>query len=207
MKKTWQIFARTNISITFAAKSFQKTKHTILIILQQLIINMKEFYLIRHAKSSWEDFRIRDFDRPLNERGHRAAPCMASFLKNLNITPDILISSPALRAITTCEYFARTFDYPKDKILKVESIYEALVENLYEVIHSIDNQHDTVFLFGHNPSISSFSDSYLEDFIPEVPTCGVVKFESSAKTWQEFTPSTAKFVAMWEPKKVFAEVI
>jgi phosphohistidine phosphatase len=166
---------------------------------------MKSLYLIRHAKSSWEDVRVKDFDRPLNERGHQDAPSMAAFLKSHHIQPDIFISSPALRAKTTCEYFSSVFGYPNENILFEDNLYEAMPNTLYAIIHSIDNQHNTVFMFGHNPSISMFMDYFLQDYIPEVPTCGILKFELSSEKWADFLPQHAIFKAMWEPKKIFLE--
>jgi phosphohistidine phosphatase len=162
---------------------------------------MKSLYLIRHAKSSWEDVQRRDFDRPLSEDGHQEATTMAAFLKNLNVIPEQLICSPALRTLTTCKHFASAFDYPTEQILKQEKLYEASIENLYDVIHRIDNQYDTVFIFGHNPSVSYFADIYLNDYLPEVVTCGIVHLQLDGEKWADFSPKKAAFVAMWEPQK------
>jgi phosphohistidine phosphatase len=162
---------------------------------------MKSLFLIRHGKSDWEDAKVRDFDRPLSERGHQDAIAMASFLKTQNINPTFFISSPALRAHTTCKHFAEAFDYPAAMILLRQEIYEAVPDDLYKIIQSIDNQYDTVLMFGHNPSISYIADHFLSDYIPEVPTCGVVQFSLEQGGWSSFSPKTAKFVAMWEPKQ------
>jgi phosphohistidine phosphatase len=162
---------------------------------------MKSLYLIRHAKSSWEDVQRRDFDRPLSEEGHQEATTMATFLKNLNIEPEHLICSPALRTLTTCKHFADAFAYPTDQIIKQEKLYEASIDNLYDVIHRTDNQYNTVFIFGHNPSVSYFADIYLNDYLPEVATCGIVHFELNSQKWADFSPSKATFAAMWEPQK------
>ena len=166
---------------------------------------MKSLYLIRHGKSSWEDAKVRDFDRPLNEQGRRDAEYMAAFLKNQNVKPELFISSPAVRALTTCKYFAAAFEQPIEKITQEYNIYEAVPDDLYKIIQSIDNQHNTVLLFGHNPSISYLADHFLNDFLPEVATCGIVHLELNNEEWNSFSPLSAKFIAMWEPKKILSQ--
>ena len=167
---------------------------------------MKSLYLIRHAKSSWEDARTRDFDRPLSEEGHQEAATMATFLKSLNVQPEQLICSPALRTVTTCNYFANTFDYSKQKIVVIEKLYEASIEALYEVIHHINDAFDTVIIFGHNPSVSCFADIYLNDYLPEVVTCGIVHLQLDSENWKDFSPKKATFSAMWEPQRKFTPI-
>jgi phosphohistidine phosphatase len=88
-----------------------------------------------------------------------------------------------------------------EQIVRQEKLYEASIDNLYDVIHRIDNQYDTIFIFGHNPSVSYFADIYLNDYLPEVVTCGVVHFELNSQKWADFSPAKATFAAMWEPQK------
>ena len=83
---------------------------------------MKTLILVRHAKSSWEEAGIDDFDRPLNERGKHDAPVMAKRLKNKNIDVDIFISSPAKRALRTAKYFTEEFDVDKKEIEQVSKL-------------------------------------------------------------------------------------
>lgn len=164
---------------------------------------MKHLYLIRHAKSSWDSKTLSDFDRPLNERGNLTAPLMAELLKNQGVQPDLLISSPAKRAISTCNYFADILNYPLEKIQQELTIYEAVVDDLYKIIHSIDEKFNTVLMFGHNPSISYFIDQYINDYLPEVPTCGISILNLKVENWKDFNPSNVDFVSLLEPKKMF----
>ncbi len=86
---------------------------------------MKYIYLIRHAKSSWGEVDISDFDRPLNKRGKKDLPFMANRLKEFGIKPDLILSSPAKRAQKTAKTIAETIDYDMQDILYEESLYDS----------------------------------------------------------------------------------
>ena len=120
---------------------------------------MKTLYLIRHAKSSWKDITLDDFDRPLNQRGKKNAPFMGKLLKQREVKPDLIISSPAKRAKCTANIIAREIGYTKDIVFEPK-IYESNLVSLKNVIYSIDDKYNTVFLFGHNPCLNIF----VEDF-------------------------------------------
>ena len=100
---------------------------------------IKKLYIIRHAKSDWSDDTLKDFDRPLNKRGLKNAPFMGSLLKNKNINPDLILSSPALRAITTAEIIANRVEY-KNNIETNKSIYETPYSTLEKIIYEIDDK-------------------------------------------------------------------
>ena len=147
---------------------------------------MKTLYLIRHAKSSWEDINLRDFDRPLNERGEKDAPRMAKRLKERDIHPNLLVSSPAKRALATCKAFAKTLGYSDRHIKTDERIYHADEDTLLEVIRSIKNSCDTVMLFGHNPGLTDFVNEFGEGtYVDNIPTCGVVAYRFPVDSWED----------------------
>ena len=81
------------------------------------MFEMKTIILVRHAKSSWKDLRLDDFDRPLNKRGKKNAPFMGKILKARRTIPDLILSSPAKRAGKTARAIAKAIDYPKTKII------------------------------------------------------------------------------------------
>lgn len=89
----------------------------------------KQLLLIRHAKSDWGNAGLRDFDRPLNGRGKSSAPEMAERLVKQQIVPELIVSSPALRAITTAQYFATAWHIPLENIELEPAIYEASVKS------------------------------------------------------------------------------
>lgn len=144
---------------------------------------MKELILIRHAKSSWSNPLLDDFERPLNKRGEKNAPFMAKVLKQKGLTPDLIISSPSIRTKQTLDYFIQEFDY-KGEIIFEESIYEAPFENLLKVIKNIDDKYKTIFLFGHNPGLNDLVDFLIGNFEENIPTSGVLKLNFDIKKWE-----------------------
>ena len=118
---------------------------------------MKTLYVIRHAKSSWDLPGLPDFDRPLNERGKRDAPRMGKRLKEKRIVPDLMLSSPAKRALSTCKRIAEALGYSPDKIKTERSLYHADEDEILSVIKSVSDKHDVLMVFGHNPGLTDFT--------------------------------------------------
>src|SRR4051812_22854209 len=115
---------------------------------------MKIIYLIRHAKSSWDLNDLPDIDRSLNERGFRDAHLMGGKLSEKGVNPDLIISSPAVRAITTALIIARKIHYPEDKIILRKSLYETSSAEYLKEIAQLKESINSVMLFGHNPIIT-----------------------------------------------------
>ena len=165
---------------------------------------MKKVYFVRHAKSSWEDSSLNDIQRPLSSRGLRDAPFMAKLLKNKNVKADLIISSPANRALTTAKYFADAMNIPHDEIAVKNIVYEAYPEDVIRTIQKVDKEVNTLMVFGHNPTFTSIVNRYTEDYIPNVPTCGIVKIEANINSWSEFSESTAMQTEFYFPKQYFS---
>ncbi len=159
---------------------------------------MKKLYLIRHAKSSWKDITLDDFDRPLNKRGKTDAPFMAQKLKDKNIYPDIIISSPAKRAKSTAKAFKKIFD-TKKQIIFDPSIYHALLDEMEEIIENMDNKYDTVFMVAHNPTINEFVEAHINMY-ENIPTCGIVGISFESKKWKDALCSNKKLLLFDYPK-------
>ncbi|MDQ7817672.1 MAG: histidine phosphatase family protein [Melioribacteraceae bacterium] len=164
---------------------------------------MKKLFLIRHAKSSWDESGITDFERALNKRGKRDAPFMGALLKKEKVKPDIIISSPAKRAITTAEAFAEELDYPVKKIIIDNSIYESGIKGLETIVQSIPDDNKTVLLFGHNPTLTFYANHLGDKFISNIPTCGIVGIELNVKNWREVERGKGKTYLFEYPKKYF----
>ncbi|MFT7605054.1 MAG: phosphohistidine phosphatase [Saprospiraceae bacterium] len=162
---------------------------------------MKTIFFVRHAKSSWEDMTLGDKARPLNPRGKRDAPFMAKLLKGKGTKADAIIASPANRAFTTAKYFAEELGIGKEDIIVKEEIYEAYTEDVLEIISNLDNQLNTVLIFGHNPTFTSLANRYSKEYIPNVPTCGIIKIESSVEQWSSFDPDNARVTDILFPKE------
>ena|SRR2546428_4772017 len=144
---------------------------------------MKTLYLIRHAKSD-QTVLGSDFDRPLNERGLKDAPKMAKRLLKRKVHPDLIISSPAKRALTTAKTFAETLNYGLKNIYEEILIYEASTSTLLSVINNIDDKYKVVLLFGHNPGITYIINYLTNSDLDNLPTCGLVKIEFEFDSWK-----------------------
>ena len=118
---------------------------------------MKTLFLIRHAKSSWDDTALPDKDRPLNDRGKRDAPKMGKRLAKRDVKPDLILSSPAKRALTTAEIIAKKLDYKLKDIVVDDRLYAGAVHDLLNVIHKLGDKPKRVILFGHNPELTEFA--------------------------------------------------
>ena len=144
---------------------------------------MKRLTLIRHAKSSWGNLSLSDFDRPLNARGEMAAPAMGTALKSRGLAPDRMVSSPALRAITTCKLLAKAFDYAEDGIVIEPSIYEASIAALLGIVRALPDDAEHVILVGHNPGMHGLAVTLSESSIDQFPTCAVADLEAEVDSW------------------------
>lgn len=138
---------------------------------------MRLLTLIRHAKSSWDDPGLNDFERPLNARGRRDAPRMAEHVLRHFGRPDRLVSSPALRAITTARIFSDTGHFPVEALLVLPRIYEASGDTLRQVLLELPAEDIHVALFGHNPGLSELAHGLAPCPFDELPTCGAVQIE------------------------------
>jgi phosphohistidine phosphatase len=161
---------------------------------------MKSLFLIRHAKSSWSDSSLHDHDRPLNERGKRDGPRMAKWIHSQGAQPDAIVSSTAKRARKTAQYFAKAFGVDKGDIERRSAIYEASTRALLQVIQELDDEWETVFLFGHNPGFTDLANLFPGDYIDNVPTCGIVRLEADVDSWKDFGPQSAEQRAFYYPK-------
>jgi phosphohistidine phosphatase len=161
---------------------------------------MKQLFLIRHAKSSWDDLTISDFERPLNGRGKKDAPEMAKRLADKKIEIDAFVSSPAKRAKKTCKYFAKEFDLSKDEVIFENKLYEAGTQNFFEVIENLKNKWDSVAIFSHNPGITDFANSLTNEKIDNIPTCGIFAVKIKTKHWSDFKEAEKEFLFVDYPK-------
>jgi phosphohistidine phosphatase len=161
---------------------------------------MKTLILVRHAKSSWEEPGVSDFDRPLNERGKKDAPEMAKRLKEKGIRVDLFISSPARRAKRTARFFAEEYGVKKDEILLVEELYLAGYGAFMNTILQVDNKHDSIALFAHNPGITEFASSLTNVKVDDMPTCAVFALQIETDNWKNFKDSERAFLFFDYPK-------
>lgn len=162
---------------------------------------MKTIYLVRHAKSSWDDPSLRDFDRPLNDRGKNDAPRMGKRLRKRGILPDLILSSSAKRARSTAKRIAETLGYPEKEIQLTDTLYHAEPEVILSVIHRLPDSCNSVMLVGHNPGLTDFANEFLGVRIDNVPTCGVVAAQFDVRSWKDVGEAQGRFLFFDYPKQ------
>jgi phosphohistidine phosphatase len=147
---------------------------------------MKRLTLVRHAKSDWSLPGQNDWDRPLNRRGQRDAPEMARRLRSRRLKPDLVLSSPAVRALTTATVMARELKVPATQVLQDERLYLASPADLLAVIRELGGEAKHVMVFGHNPGLTECANQLSAgDRIDNVPTCGVFTAQFDITAWSE----------------------
>jgi phosphohistidine phosphatase len=160
---------------------------------------MKTLYLVRHAKSDWSDQSLTDFDRPLNNRGKKDAPFMGKVLREKEVAPDIIISSPAKRAKETAMEIAGTLNYPSKKIFFEEELYDASSNNILSIVKNIDEKYSFAMIFGHNPGLTLLNNRISNKYIDNIPTTGIVALSLDVK-WSEVDKFSCKQLFFEYPK-------
>ena len=151
---------------------------------------MKRLYLVRHAKSSWSNPHLKDFDRPLNDRGLRDAPVMANHLQQLDLIPDFILSSAANRAQTTARIMAEVLLGDSEQIVTDTELYAASAETLLNEIRVVDNQVQHLMLVAHNPTITELLDLLVDGAAQDMPTCAVAVIGLDISDWRRILPGT-----------------
>lgn len=162
---------------------------------------MKTIYFVRHAKSSWE-FDLTDHQRPLNDRGLRDAPRVASYVADTLPKPDALRSSDAMRAKTTAFFFAKAYAISEQEIVLDHDLYDFSGNQVLDVIRATDNAIDCLMIFGHNNAMTSIVNTYGDQYIDNVATCGVTAIEFAINNWNDLKPG--RVILSCSPKKLKA---
>jgi phosphohistidine phosphatase len=160
----------------------------------------KTLFLVRHAKSGWDDPRLNDFDRPLNARGLKDAPAMAKRLIARKIEVDAFISSPAKRAVQTCGLFMEEFGADPHSMILQSQLYLPQPEAFVDVIQKISNTVDCAIIFSHNNGITDFVNELTNVKIDNMPTCSVFAIRVHAKKWADFEKAEKEFLFFDYPK-------
>ena len=161
---------------------------------------MKTLILVRHAKSSWGDANLQDFDRPLNDRGKKDAPEMAARLKEKGLKVDALVSSPARRAKKTARLFAPELKKEKEAIVYIDRLYGADAATLSEVVGSLPDKEDVVALFAHNPGLTDYANTLTGVRIDNMPTCSLFAVQAAINKWSQFAEAEKSFLFFDYPK-------
>lgn len=164
---------------------------------------MKNLFLIRHAKSSW-DLPLSDIDRPISQRGINDALLVSSKLNKLLPNRFVVWSSIAKRTQETCYIFAQNLLIPIENIIFRKDLYTFDYLDLYEKIKECDNQFENIILFGHNDAITNFVNSFSNKYIDNVPTSGVVQIEFDNDNWLNIKKGKVKSILF--PKLIRSDI-
>jgi phosphohistidine phosphatase len=159
---------------------------------------MKTLLLLRHAKSSWDDASLSDFERPLNERGLRTAPFMGELIRRRRLCPEVIVSSPAERAKETAVLIRDSAGLAAEIDFEPR-IYEANPDDLRDVVSGLDEKYPSAMLVGHNPGIEAFI-HYLTGHLERMPTAALAVIELGIDRWSDVADRCGRVADVIRPK-------
>ena len=160
---------------------------------------MLRLILMRHAKSSWDDRSIADFDRPLNKRGMKNAPEMGKFLHSSGIRVDLALCSSAKRTRQTLELLSEQLHVAEVKFCL--EMYEATMGTVLSLVQEQGNR-SALLLVGHNPWISYLAMYLSKTMVEEFPTAGVLCLDFQLAEWKDIQPKSGQIVFKKFPKEL-----
>ena len=162
---------------------------------------MRTLLILRHAKSSWDNARLSDHDRPLNGRGKADAPRVGQLLRDEELTPDLIVTSSAKRALATAEAAAIASDYDNE-ITVTRALYHAGVEDCLELLADLPGDPQRVMIVGHNPTWEMLVE-HLTGKIEVMPTAAVAQIALPLASWSELDEdTTGKLINVWRPREL-----
>ena len=157
---------------------------------------MKKLYLLRHAKSSWDNPTLEDFDRPLNNRGKNQLQFMKKYiLKNL-ISPELILCSSSKRTKLTHDGI---FDENTATIF-MDDLYHASAKEILNIIKKTNNKIDSIMVISHNPGLNELVYNLI-NYNENIQTCSLVEIDVNTHMWCEINENNSKFVSYTNPPK------
>ncbi len=161
---------------------------------------MKTLIIVRHGAFSHKKPGVQDADRPLNRRGRHEAADAADRFAELQITPDIILSSSARRARETTEIFQKKLKLPAEHIRVEREIYEAEKREVFRIVHRLRDSYETVMLVGHNPGMTSLLHHLVDSDVEKMPSSSFAVVELDVDSWQHVSFRTAKQIHYYAPE-------
>lgn len=161
---------------------------------------MKTLLLLRHAKSSWKDEKLADHDRPLNKRGKRDAPRMGKLMHEENLVPDLILTSSAIRALSTAELAAEACSFDGE-VQVSRDLYAAGPEAFIEELVVLPDEANVVLVVGHNPGMEELLETLTEE-IQGLPTAALAQVELDIDQWADLEEATGRLVNLWLPRNL-----
>lgn len=160
---------------------------------------MKTLLILRHAKSSWKDSALADFQRPLNKRGKRDAPKVGRLLREDGLVPELILSSPAIRARKTAEIVAEESGY-EGEIEYFPEFYPGDPQAYIEALNHLPDEYRYVMVVGHNPGLEELIEILTDDWF-RLPTAALAQILFSIKSWRDLDEETeGRVVNLWQPR-------
>ncbi len=150
----------------------------------------KTLIIVRHGKSSWNNTQLRDYDRPLNQRGLTDAKKVGEFILAKEGRPSLILSSSAKRACDTARIIANQMN-SIDLLIKEEKLYLAWIDELFNSIYKISDDVDKVILVGHNPGLTELINN-LGVQLDNLPTASAACFHFDTKSWKRINADNAE---------------
>ncbi len=160
---------------------------------------MKILYVLRHAKSSWDNPNLADFERPLNERGLKTAPFIGETMLKNNFQPQLLLSSPAIRAKETADLIKVSAKL-KTSVKFDERIYEASLQVLLHIVSDLSEKIDSAMLIGHNPGLEGLI-KFLTGEFQAMPTAGLAIIDLKVGNWSDVDSKSGELRTIIRPKE------
>lgn len=161
---------------------------------------MKTLTIFRHAKSSWDEQGLADFDRPLSQRGRTDAPVMAERLQEARIRPSLILSSPAMRAWKSARMVAKQISYPVEFLQREPGLYLADVQKLLDIIAAQDEGFNNIMIIGHNPGLTELANLLVPGVTRNIPTAGFVALRIDSSDWDLRTRKGVELIRYDFPK-------
>ena len=162
---------------------------------------MKEIFILRHAKSSWKDSYLSDFDRPLADRGIREAKKLCGFIKKNSFNIDKVICSNAKRALETFYLVADGFNFEIEKATYTNNLYFGEVEDIVDTINELGDDIKKILIIGHNPTLHTLTEMLTNEHINRFTTCNLAKISFEGK-WKTLAPSKCSLISIIKPKEM-----
>ena len=161
---------------------------------------MKNLFLLRHAKSSWDNAALVDFDRPLSKRGISNAILLSKYIQRNSISFDLVLSSPSERTQSTLDLVLNSLDPIPTTSLK-ESIYHASASSLSQLIKEQDDEINNLLIIGHNPGLHILTETLTNESIVKFPTCAFVKI-TNFNQWKDLDAGILNLELLITPKEL-----
>lgn len=161
----------------------------------------KELFVLRHAKSSWDEPNVDDVDRELTARGINDAYLIANRQKKLLKDVGLILTSHANRAIHTATIMAGIIGYPFERIRISATLYEISESQLISVVKALPDELSRVLIVGHNPTFTNFANRYLKNPIDNIPTAGIIGLSFNTASWKGISGDNLQSSFFEYPKK------